>query len=244
MAVVPRFRNKRAPVKFFPIAQLRRLCECEKVAAVCYRVNGHGIEFLLVQTRGRRWTFPKGSAEPGLTHAQAAALEAYEEAGVHGRMEEAPFSRYRRRKRQSGEREIVVNAHLCEVSRLETPPERKRNPTWFAPEEAKRRLRKDRALDDGAELARVVGRAVMRIQHLRGAIGSLPEIPLLEASELDGQNVGGQKLAAHKKDALQKVQFPIVEGVGRGVGSPREHPVDLESSRNRLASRLLKARNQ
>ena len=244
LAVVPHFRNKRAPVKFFRIAQLRRLCECEKVAAVCYRVNGHGIEFLLVQTRGGRWTFPKGSAEPGLTHAQAAALEAYEEAGVHGRMEEAPFSRYRRRKRQSGQREIVVNAHLCEVSRLETPPERKRNPTWFAPEEAKRRLRKDRAVEDGTELARVVGRAVVRIQQLRGAIGSLAEMPLLEASELDRQEIGGQKLSAQKKDALQKVQFSIVQGGGRGVAGSRELPVEIESSRNRLSNRLLRARNQ
>ncbi len=55
-------------------------------------------EFLLVQTRGGRWIFPKGGVEPGLTHAQSAALEAFEEAGVHGRMEEIPFARYFRRK--------------------------------------------------------------------------------------------------------------------------------------------------
>ena len=60
------------------------------MAAVCYRVRGAGIEFLLIRTRrSGRWTFPKGSAEPGLTHAQAAALEAFEEAGVHGRIEES-----------------------------------------------------------------------------------------------------------------------------------------------------------
>ena len=45
----------------------------EQVAAVCYRFGERGLEFLLVQTRGGRWTFPKGGAEPGLTHAQAAA---------------------------------------------------------------------------------------------------------------------------------------------------------------------------
>jgi ADP-ribose pyrophosphatase YjhB (NUDIX family) len=73
---------------------------CEQVAAVCYRARGGAIEFLPVQTRGGRWTFPKGSAEPGLTHAQAAAVEAFEEAGVHGRMEEASFARYVRRKRR------------------------------------------------------------------------------------------------------------------------------------------------
>src|SRR5215467_11712748 len=87
---------------FYPLSQLRKMRNSVQVAAVCYRVNGKDIEFLLVQTGGGRWTFPKGSAEPGLTHAQAAALEAFEEAGVHGRMEEASFARYARCKRASG----------------------------------------------------------------------------------------------------------------------------------------------
>lgn len=85
------------------LSQLRKLCECEQVAAVCYRWRNDCIEFLLVRTRGgERWTFPKGSAEPGLTHAQAAALEAFEEAGVHGRIEEASFATYVRRERRGG----------------------------------------------------------------------------------------------------------------------------------------------
>ena len=88
--------------KVIRLSHLRKLRGCEQVAAVCYRVRGGCIEFLLVQTRGGRWTFPKGSAEPGLTHAQAAAFEAFEEAGVHGRMEEASFARYRRRQSQGG----------------------------------------------------------------------------------------------------------------------------------------------
>src|SRR5271155_2735893 len=64
----------------------------QQVAAVCYRMGRRGIEFLLVQTRGGRWIFPKGGVERGLTYAQSAALEAFEEAGVHGRMEEIPFA--------------------------------------------------------------------------------------------------------------------------------------------------------
>jgi len=143
------------------------------VAAVCYRVGGGGIEFLLVRTRSGRWTFPKGGLEPGLTHAQVAALEAFEEAGVHGRMEEASFARYIRRKRggngHSAATEVAVNAHLCEVLRLDPPQEANRNPTWFSAGQAKRRLQEDRAPDCGAEFARVVDRAVARIQWLRSA---------------------------------------------------------------------------
>ncbi len=154
------------PAKVFRVAHLRRLRKCEQVAAVCYRVRESGIEFLLVQTRGAgRWTFPKGSTEPGLTHAQAAALEAFEEAGVHGRMEEAGFTQYRHRKSAVDE-EFVVSAHLCEVRRLEPPQEANRNRTWFPAEKAKQHLRQDRKSEYGAQLARVVDQAVARIQRL------------------------------------------------------------------------------
>jgi len=123
-----------------------------------------------VRTRGGKWTFPKGSVESGLTHAQAAALEAFEEAGVHGRIEEAAFARYIRIKpgqsRQAPRIEIVINAHLCEVSRLAAPEEANRNPTWFSAEKASRRLRESRPADYGDDLARIVDRAVARIQAI------------------------------------------------------------------------------
>lgn len=161
------------PVKFFELSHLRRLRGCEQVAAVCYRIRSSCPEFLLVRTNSGHWTFPKGSTEPGLTHAQAAALEAFEEAGVHGRIEEASFTQYVRRKRsdtrtgRSAEKERCVSAHLCEVSSLEPPQEPNRDPTWFSAEKAKRRLREDRPPAFAAELARVVDLAVARIQRLR-----------------------------------------------------------------------------
>ena len=181
--------------KFFHVSRLRGLRGCQQVAAVCYRVRGEDIEFLLVQTRGRRWIFPKGNAEPGLTHAQAAALEAFEEAGVHGRMEEASFTRYVGRKgdtRSSVVVELSVSAHLCEVTRLDTPQEPYRNPTWFSPEETRRFLRAERTEDYGAELARVASRAVTRIRRLRAAATQATEPP---------------KTTQAKRDALQKVYF-------------------------------------
>src|ERR1700693_3453733 len=140
-------RRTESPSARVRLEHLRKLRGSEQVAAICYRLGKRGIEFLLVRTRGRRWTFPKGSVESGLTHAQAAALEAFEEAGVHGRIEEAAFARYVRVKagynRHSPEIEIVIDAHLCEVSRLAAPEETDRNPTWFCAEKAKRRLRED-----------------------------------------------------------------------------------------------------
>jgi 8-oxo-dGTP pyrophosphatase MutT (NUDIX family) len=192
-----RVRKFQSATKFVRLAELRKLRECEQVAAVCYRVRGGEIEFLLVKTGKGRWIFPKGSVEPGLTHAQAAALEAFEEAGVHGRMEEASFARYIRRRRResrhavgrSAEKESAVNAHLCEVLRLVPPQELGRNPTWFSPEKAKRHLLEHRTSDFGAELARVVDRAVSRIRRSSGRNAAAgrdlqPRIRSLEGSGL------------------------------------------------------------
>jgi 8-oxo-dGTP pyrophosphatase MutT (NUDIX family) len=159
------------------------------VAAVCYRVRSASIEFLLVRTRRGRWTFPKGGIEPRLTRAQSASIEAFEEAGVHGRIEQISFARYHRGKRGNMREPVVVHAYLCEVLRLDAPQEPDRSRTWFCPEKAKLHLREARANDNGEELDRVVDRAVARIQRLRSR---------------------GTAAA----DALKKVQFEASERIG------------------------------
>jgi len=187
-------------MRVFRPSQLRKMKGTEQVAAVCFRVQNRRIEFLLVQTGGGRWTFPKGSAEPGLTRAQAAALEAFEEAGVHGRMEETSFARYTLPRegikrsnspRSNSSQNLVVHAHLCEVSRLEAPQEDGRNPTWFSPEKSIRRLRKHRPSDQGDELALVVGAAVDRVRGLLSGVNSV-------------SNYSG-------RDALRKVEFEVLD---------------------------------
>jgi 8-oxo-dGTP pyrophosphatase MutT (NUDIX family) len=165
-------------VSFVSTSTLRKLRGREQVAAVCYRISERGIEFLLVRTRSGRWTFPKGGAEPGLTYAQAAALEAYEEAGVHGRIEDAAFARYQRLSKAATKiqrNSVPVHAHLCEVTRLSRPKESKRYPTWFSAEKAKRQLRAERNADDARELAEVVDRAVFRIERLRYLAAAPPD---------------------------------------------------------------------
>ena len=144
----------------------------QQVAAVCYRTGTRGIEFLLVRTRRGRWIFPKGGVEAGLTQAQSAALEAFEEAGVHGRIEEMPFARYRLAKTAaSGADGDTVTAHLCEVSHLEAPQEAYRTPTWFVAHKAKRRLAEKRDATLAGQFASVVDRAVSRIRRLEVSAG-------------------------------------------------------------------------
>jgi 8-oxo-dGTP pyrophosphatase MutT (NUDIX family) len=139
-----------------------------KVAAVCYRVNREGeVEFLLVRTASGRWTFPKGGVDGDASAAVAAAREAFEEAGVRGRIEPSSFTRYLHHKRNPFRRaraqEMAVDAYLCRVLQLVTPLEIDRDPTWFSASRAKRRLRECRAAKYGAELERVVDCAVERI---------------------------------------------------------------------------------
>jgi 8-oxo-dGTP pyrophosphatase MutT (NUDIX family) len=194
----------------------------QQVAAVCYRARHGGIEFLLVQTRGGRWIFPKGGVEPGLTQAQSAALEAFEEAGVHGRMETIAFARYFRRKPhaldvRAGKQpatardlqpEGAVTAYLCEVSRLEAPQEANRNPTWFSAEKAKQRLMKGRPREFGEELACVVERAAARIRRLHGDSGRGPANGV----------AGVSHPVPTTKDALQEVRFEAIEiALARGL---------------------------
>jgi 8-oxo-dGTP pyrophosphatase MutT (NUDIX family) len=212
------------------------------VAAVCYRGSRGKLDFLLVQTRGGRWTFPKGGVEPGLTQAQSAALEAFEEAGVHGRIEEMPFARYLTRTgRKSGKaqqetrskpdkgsrkntetvaRDEPVTAHLCEVSYLEPPQEADRNPTWFAPEKAKRRLLEGRSAKFGAELAGLVDRAVARIRRLESAQGR-----------------------ESQKDELQQARFEASEGLRLpGVGNDAAMARYLLLKQRRLRSAVLEVK--
>jgi 8-oxo-dGTP pyrophosphatase MutT (NUDIX family) len=135
------------------------------VAAVCYRVRDGELEFLLVRTKNGHWTFPKGGVDEDATHADAAAREAYEEAGVRGWVDHRPFSSYRHRKPggKSRRHAILVQAHLCEVKLLVPPCEEYREPTWFSASTAKRRLRKFRTTEFAAELSSVIDRATERI---------------------------------------------------------------------------------
>jgi 8-oxo-dGTP pyrophosphatase MutT (NUDIX family) len=155
----------------------------EQVAAVCYRLREGEIEFLLVRTRRGRWTFPKGRLEAGLTQSQSAALEAFEESGVRGRIEETSFASYRRGKRsakESAAAHTTVNAYLFEVESLQRPQELNRDPTWFSPDAAKLQMSEDRHTENGAELARVIDCAVRRIRRLHNPVrrpaGPLPKV--------------------------------------------------------------------
>jgi 8-oxo-dGTP pyrophosphatase MutT (NUDIX family) len=159
-------------------ARTQRFALPFQVAAVCYRRRESSVEFLLVNTNGGgKWTFPKGAPAASMSHSQAAAREAWEEAGARGMIEPRHFHLYIHSKgvfwKPPGVQEFVVKAFLMEVEAVGQPPEEMRNPTWFSPEEARTILAKGREVKYAREIQAVVDRA---LEHIR-AERSLPESP-------------------------------------------------------------------
>lgn len=73
-----------------------------QVGALAYRVAaGSGMEILLITSRDTgRWVVPKGNPMPGLADHDAAAQEAWEEAGVRGVVCPTPLGMFRYDKRR------------------------------------------------------------------------------------------------------------------------------------------------
>jgi hypothetical protein len=127
-------------------------------------------------------------------------MEAFEEAGVHGRIEEASFARYffgaqgqSKKTGQPSARGLSVSAHLCHVLRLCSPKESRRNRTWFSAKEAKLKLLEGRGRDEGKGFARVIDKAVKRLQRAQRESGGCETEP----EKLDSQ------------DGLRYVQFEL-----------------------------------
>ena len=82
-------------------------------AALPYRLVGRRVHILLMTSRGtRRWVIPKGWPMKGLKPQDAAAMEAAEEAGLIGRIDDRPIGSYRYLKQLADEKEIAVQVIL------------------------------------------------------------------------------------------------------------------------------------
>ena len=138
-----------------------------QVAAVCYRLNGSSVEFLLVNTSSGKWTFPKGRLCPGLSPSESASREAWEEAGAKGRIEQEHFGHYLDTKRTLGRdwptREVRIAAYLLEVHSTQAPEESGRNPKWFSPQEAKKQLAQGREVQYSKRIAKIVDAALQQL---------------------------------------------------------------------------------
>lgn len=115
----------------------------EQYAAVCFRrAAGTGVfEVLLITTRGSgRWVIPKGSPMKGKTPREVAALEAFEEAGIKGKVGKKPLGRYSYVKRLDNGESVpcIVEVFTVETTSIaETFKEQgQRQTLWVRPTEA------------------------------------------------------------------------------------------------------------
>ena len=113
-------------------------------AALPYRSNGKSkLEIMLVTSRGtQRWIIPKGWPKSGLPPHDTAAEEAFEEAGVVGKISRRPIGTYHYEKLfKTGDSAICqVRVYALEVARQHKkwPESRERKVEWYSPAEAAR----------------------------------------------------------------------------------------------------------
>lgn len=113
-----------------------------QVAALCYRGDGEDKEVLLVTSRGTgRWILPKGWPMDGKNDADAAAQEAWEEAGVKkGQLDRAPIGEYSYAKELNGGGLAHCSARVfpLKVKKLanDFPEADQRSRRWVSPVEA------------------------------------------------------------------------------------------------------------
>lgn len=120
----------------------------QQYAALCFRYGGSGeeIEILLITSRtSGRWIIPRGWPMKRRKPHQAAAIEAWEEAGVRGRVRKEPVGRYTYLKMLDNGDVVpcVVDVFQIEVTRVEARFKERgeRLLDWVRPDEAARRVR-------------------------------------------------------------------------------------------------------
>ena len=107
------------------------------MAALPYRIDADGSArvMLITSRETRRWVIPKGNLIPGLDPHQAAAHEAFEEAGVSGIAGRKPigsFSYEKRRGRLPSRTASVTVFPLAVTTQLDAWPEQhERDTRWF-----------------------------------------------------------------------------------------------------------------
>ena len=106
-------------------------------AALAWRNRGRGRQVLLISSRDTgRWVIPKGWPIKGLTPAETAAQEAFEEAGLAGVVSKKPIGRFDYGKRLDNGRvkpcRVEVYALQKQVQHAEWPEQGQRELRWFS----------------------------------------------------------------------------------------------------------------
>jgi 8-oxo-dGTP pyrophosphatase MutT (NUDIX family) len=118
----------------------------KQFAALPFRMGDDGINVLLITTRRKqRWSVPKGWPITKETPHRTAAIEAYEEAGLVGKISAKPVGRYKYRK-QKGKRKIACDVKLFPLrvkgQKKRWPERGQRESIWLPARKAARLVHK------------------------------------------------------------------------------------------------------
>jgi len=113
----------------------------QQIAALCYRQHKGRVEVLLITTRNtKRWIIPKGWPGSKRTAAKTASIEAYEEAGIIGKVANQPLGEYLSHKGLGNGFTVRTNVIVfpLKVSEqvAEFPERGERQHRWLSPEKA------------------------------------------------------------------------------------------------------------
>lgn len=122
-------------------SELKKPTKKKQYAAVPWRYNGAGREVLLISSRDTgRWVIPKGWPIRGLSPGETAAREAYEEAGLGGRISKKPIGTFEYRKRMQDGRVFPTKVDVFALEQMvqhpEWPEQGQRKAQWFSVPEA------------------------------------------------------------------------------------------------------------
>ncbi|ACL63316.1 NUDIX hydrolase [Methylobacterium nodulans] len=124
-----------------------------QVAALPFRFDMDGeLQVLLVTSREtRRWVIPKGWPMPGRKEHKAAEREAFEEAGLKGRINKTALGTYEYEKRLKSGMTVTCEVKVFPLHVIEQcnrwPEQGQRDLRWIAPDEAA-----DLVQEDGLKL--------------------------------------------------------------------------------------------
>ena len=113
-------------------------------SVIPYRLHDGKLEILIISSsKQKHWVVPKGIKDPGVSAQDSAAKEAWEEAGIEGRVVESAIGNYAYEKWGAS---CTVDVYPMEVTRMlpeKEWEERHRGREWVSPELAQQRLRQD-----------------------------------------------------------------------------------------------------
>lgn len=98
-----------------------------------------GLVCMVTSRSGRRWVFPKGWIDPGHTAAEAATVEAWEEAGLRGQLSPEPIGAYSYEK-YGAEHSVTVFLMTVTDEAAKWPERSARRREWVSIDVAARRV--------------------------------------------------------------------------------------------------------